>query len=57
MLKTPSFPWRGCPAAGQNLETGYLSRNSIAEISLNVTLNHNQQQQQQQQHPVVLWKQ
>ena len=25
-LKTPSCPWRGCPAAGQNLETGHLSR-------------------------------
>ena len=45
-LKTPSCPWRGCPAAGQNLETGHLSRHYIAEISLNVTLNHNQQQQQ-----------
>ena len=45
-LKTPSCPWRGCPAAGQNLETGHLSRHYIAEISLNVTLNHNQHQQQ-----------
>ena len=45
-LKTPSCPWRGCPAAGQNLETGHLSRHYIAEILLNVTLNHNQQQQQ-----------
>ena len=26
----------GCPAAGQNLETGQLSRHYIAEISLNV---------------------
>ena len=26
---------------GQNLETGQLSRHYIAEISLNVTLNHN----------------
>ena len=42
-LKTPSCPWRGCPAAGQNVETGHLSRHYIAEISLNVTLNHNQQ--------------
>ena len=25
-LKTPSCPWRGCPAAGQNLENGHLSR-------------------------------
>ena len=41
-LKTPSCPWRGCPAAGQNLETGHLSRHYIAEISLKVTLNHNQ---------------
>ena len=32
----------GCPAAGQNLETGQLSRHYIAEILLNVTLNHNQ---------------
>ena len=32
----------GCPAAGQNLETGRLSRRYLAEISLNVTLNHNQ---------------
>ena len=47
-LKTPSCPWRGCPAAGQNLETGHLSRLYIAKISLNVTLNHNQQQQQRQ---------
>ena len=49
-LKTPSCPWRGCPAAGQNLETGHLSRHYIAEISVYVTFNHNQQQQQQ--HPV-----
>ena len=28
----------GCPAAGQNLEIGQLSRHYIAEISLNVTL-------------------
>ena len=45
-LKTLSCPWRGCPAAGQNLETWHLSRHYIAEISLNVTLNHNRQQQQ-----------
>ena len=45
-LKTPSCPWPGCPPAGQNLETGHLSRHYKAEISLNVTLNHNQQQQQ-----------
>ena len=32
----------GCPAAGQNMEAGQLSRHFIAEISLNVTLNHNQ---------------
>ena len=32
----------GCPAASQNLETWQLSRHYIAEISLNVTLNHNQ---------------
>ena len=31
-LKTPSCSWRGCPAAGQNLETGHLSRQNIAEI-------------------------
>ena len=43
-LKTPSCSWRGCPAAGQNLETGHLSRHYIAEISLNVTLNHKQHQ-------------
>ena len=36
-LKTPSCPWRGCLAAGQNLETGHLSHHFIAEISLNVT--------------------
>ena len=41
-LKTPSCPWHGCPAAGQNLETGHLSRHYIAEISLNVTLNNYQ---------------
>ena len=29
---------------GQNLETGYLFRNYMAKISLNVTLNHNQHQ-------------
>ena len=46
MLKTPSCQWRGCPAAGQNLETGHLSRHYIAEISLNVTLNQKQQQLQ-----------
>ena len=45
-LKTPSCHGVRCPAAGQNLETGQLSRHYIAEISLNVTLNHNQQQQQ-----------
>ena len=45
-LKTPTCPWRGCPAAGQNLETGHLSRHYIAEISLNETLNLNQHQQQ-----------
>ena len=32
----------GSLAAGLNLETGQLSRHYIAEISLNVTLNHNQ---------------
>ena len=47
-LKTPSCPWHWCPAAGQNLETRHLSRHYIAEISLNVTLNHSQQQQHQQ---------
>ena len=41
-LKTTSYPWPGCPAAGKNLESGHLSRHYIAEISLNVTLNHNQ---------------
>ena len=41
--KTPSCPWRGYSAAGQNLETGHLSRHYIAEISLNVTFNHKQQ--------------
>ena len=46
-LKTPSCPWHGYPAAGQNLETGHLFRHYIAEISLNVTLNH------KQQHPTV----
>ena len=44
-LKTPSCPWRGCPAASQYLETGHLSHHYIAEISLNVTLNHNQHNQ------------
>ena len=29
----------GCLTAGLNLETGQLSQHSIAEISLNVTLN------------------
>ena len=37
----------GCPTAGQNLETGQLSRHYIAKISLNVTLNHNQPTNQQ----------
>ena len=32
----------GCTTAGQNFETGQLSRHYLAEISLNVTLNHNQ---------------
>ena len=45
-LKTPSCPWRGCPAAGQNLEAGHLSRHYIAEISLNLALNHKQQPKQ-----------
>ena len=31
-----------CSAAGQNLESGQVSRHFIAEISLNVILNHNQ---------------
>ena len=39
-LKTPSCSWRWVP--GRNLETGYLPRHYIAEIPLNVTLNHNQ---------------
>ena len=30
----------GCPAAGLNSEAGQLSRHYIAEIWLNVTLNH-----------------
>ena len=51
-IKTPSCPWRGCPAAGQNLETGHMSRHYIAEILLNVTLNHKQQKQQQQQQKI-----
>ena len=50
-LKTPSCPWRGCPATGQNLETGRLSCHYIAEMSLNVTLNHNQHQQPTWNHP------
>ena len=58
-LKTPSCPWRECPAAGQNLETGHLFRHYIAEISLNVTLNHNQQQQLYNNrglhHHIVYW--
>ena len=33
----------GCPAAGQNWETGQLFRHCIAEISLKVTLNNNNQ--------------
>ena len=53
-LKTPSCPWRGCLAAGQNLETGHLSRHYIAEITLNVTLNHNQQQQQLSHHNLMI---
>ena len=43
-LKTPSCPWRGCPVAVQNLENWTSSHHYLAEISLNVTLNHNQQQ-------------
>ena len=31
-----------CPAAGLNCETAQLSRHYIAEITLNVMLNHNQ---------------
>ena len=45
-LKTPSCPWRWVPGSRSKFETGHLSRYYIAEISLNVTLNHNQQQQQ-----------
>ena len=37
----------GCPAAGLNLETGQLSRHDIAEILLNVMLNHNKPNQNQ----------
>ena len=36
-LKTPSCPWRGCPTAGQHLETGHLSRHyswNIAECDV-----------------------
>ena len=45
-LKTPSCPWRGCPAAGQNLETGHLSRHyswNIAECDVKPqsTINNN----------------
>ena len=29
-LKSPSCPWRGFPAAGQNLETGHLFRHYIS---------------------------
>ena len=42
MPKTPSCPWRWCPAAGQNLKPGQLICHYIAGISLNVMLNHNQ---------------
>ena len=35
-----------------NLETGHLSRHYIAEISLNVTLNHNQPNQLVVQHHI-----
>ena len=31
-----------CPVVGLKLETGQLSRHHLAEISLNVTLNHGQ---------------
>ena len=41
-LKTLAAHGVGSPAAGQNLENGQLSRHCIAEISLNMTLNHNQ---------------
>ena len=40
-LKIPSCPWRWVPTAGLNLETGQLSCHYIAEILLNVKLNHN----------------
>ena len=43
-----SCPCRWCPAAGLNLETGKLSGHYIAEISLNVTLNHNKPKQKRQ---------
>ena len=41
-LKTPICPWRWVPGSRQNLETRQLSRHYIAEILLNVALNHNQ---------------
>ena len=36
----------GCPAAGLNIETRQPSRHYIAEILLNVTLNHNQRKKE-----------
>ena len=50
-LKTPSCPWRGCPAAGQNLETGHLSRHYIAEISLN-----QHQHQRERMNSIDFWR-
>ena len=41
----PGTHGNGCPAAGQHLETGQLSRRYIAGISLNVTLNNSQPNQ------------
>ena len=43
---TPSCPWHEGKAAGLNLETGQLSDHYIAEILLDVTLNHKKQNQE-----------
>ena len=45
-----------CPAAGQNLEPGQLSRHFIAEISLNATLNHNNQPTNQSNCTSLEWR-
>ena len=46
-VKKPKCQWRGCPTAGDNLDSDWMtiSRHYIAEISPNMTINHNKPNQ------------